>query len=79
MAYYLQSKGFDVVPVATWCEVDDFDWCFDGLPEESSIAISTNGCMSSTYSKYIFLKGVEKLQLRKKLRNLLFVGVKCLV
>lgn len=74
MAYYLQSNGFDVIPVATWCEVDDFDWCFDGLPEESSIAISTNGCMSSLYSKCIFLKGVEELQLRKNPSKLIVCG-----
>ena len=74
MAYYLQSNGFDVIPVATWCEVDDFDWCFDGLPEESSIAISTNGCMSSLYSKCIFFKGVEELQLGKNPSKLIVCG-----
>ena len=36
MAYYLQINNFDVVPVASWCEEDDFDWCFDGLPEQSN-------------------------------------------
>jgi hypothetical protein len=74
MAYYLQKNGFDVVPVATWCEEDDFEWCFDGLPEESSIAISTNGCMSSPYSKRIFLQGVEELQKKKKPSNLIICG-----
>lgn len=31
-------------------------WCFDGLPESSSIAISSNGCMPSPYSRRIFLR-----------------------
>ncbi len=47
MAYYLQNNGFDAIPVATWCMEEDFEWCFDGLPEMSSIAISSNGCLSS--------------------------------
>lgn len=74
MAYYLQSNGFDVVPVASWCEEDDFDWCFDGLPEHSSIAISTNGCMSSPYSQRMFFRGVEELQKRKAPSHLVVCG-----
>jgi hypothetical protein len=74
MAYYLQSNGFDIVPVATWCEKEDFEWCFDGLPELSSIAISTNGCMSSPYSKRIFLQGVEELQRVKHPSHLIVCG-----
>jgi hypothetical protein len=74
MAYYLQANGFDVVPVASWCENDDFDWCFDGLPVGGSIAISTNGCKSSPYSKRIFLEGVEILQEKKKPSHLIVCG-----
>ena len=74
MAYYLQNSGFDVVPVATWCTSDDFEWCFDGLPEESSIAISSNGCMSNPYSKKILLQGVDVLQKQKNPTNLIVCG-----
>ena len=74
MAYYLQQHGFDAIPVASWCYEDDFEWCFDGLPENSSIAISTNGCMSSPYGKRMFLRGVEELQKRKNPTNLIVCG-----
>lgn len=74
MAYYMQQNDFEVIPVATWCELDDFEWCLDGLPEESSIAISSNGCMSSPYGKYVFLQGVEELQKRKKPSHLIVCG-----
>lgn len=76
MAYYLQCNDFDVVPVASWCEEDDFDWCFDGLPEHSSIAISSNGCMSSPYSQRMFFRGVEELQNRKSPSHLIVCGRK---
>lgn len=65
MAYYLQENGFNVIPVASWCDVDDFEWCFDGLPERSSIAISSNGCLANTYGKKILLLGIEELQKQK--------------
>lgn len=76
MAYYLQSSGFNIIPVASWCGEDDFDWCFDGLPEDSSIAVSTNGCNTSPYSERIFLRGVEELQQRKKPWKLIVCGRK---
>ncbi len=74
MAYYLQKHGFNVLPVATWCGESDFEWCFDGLPESSSIAVSTNGCKSSPYSKKIFLHGIHELQLQKSPTHLIVCG-----
>lgn len=74
MAFYLQQQGFNIIPVASWSNSDDFDWCFDGLPEDSSIAISSNGCMSSPYGKRILLGGVAELQKRKKPYKLIVCG-----
>ncbi|MBR3628759.1 MAG: DUF4417 domain-containing protein [Elusimicrobia bacterium] len=74
MAYYLQQQGFNIIPVASWCEKEDFEWCFDGLPEKSSIAISSNGCKSSPYGYKMFLKGVEELQKQKVPTNLIVCG-----
>ena len=74
MAYYLQSLGFDVIPVASWCGKNDFEWCFDGLPEASSIAVSTNGCKSNAYGTRVFLEGINELQNRKHPTNLIVCG-----
>ena len=65
MAYYLQENGFNVIPVASWCDENDFSWCFDSLPEKSSIAISSNGCLANPYGKKILLRGIEELQKQK--------------
>lgn len=74
MAYYLQENGFNIIPTASWCTPDDFEWCFDGLPTGSSIAVSTNGCMSSPYGKRVFLQGVDELYLQKKPSHLIVCG-----
>ena len=63
LAYHMQEHlKLDIIPVASWCNSKDFEWCFDGLPKNSSVAISTNGCKSEPYSKRIFLEGVEAMQ-----------------
>lgn len=74
MAYFLQQHGFNIIPVASWCTEDDFEWCFDGLPERSSIAISTNGCLSSPYSHKMLLRGVEELYRKKAPSHLVVCG-----
>lgn len=65
------------MPFASWCIEEDLEWCFDGLPEKSSIAISTNGCLSSSYSRKIFLIGVEELVRQKSPSHLIVCG-RCL-
>lgn len=62
VAYYLQKNGISIVPVASWAYIEDFEWCLDGLPKRSSIAISTNGCMSNFVSKSVLLEGIDLLQ-----------------
>lgn len=74
MAYYMQQQGFSVIPVASWCDESDFSWCFDGLPQNSSIAISTNGCMSSPYGRQMLLRGFRELQTQKRPTNLIVCG-----
>ena len=74
MAYYLQQEGFNIVPTASWCTEEDFEWCFDGLPENSSIAITTNGCMSSPYGRRMLLAGTEELYRRKAPSHLIVCG-----
>lgn len=74
MSYYLQENGFKTIPVASWSSKEDFEWCFDGLPSNSSIAVSTNGCLASPYGKRIFLLGVQELQKRKNPYKLIVCG-----
>ena len=52
----------NIIPTVAWGKEEDLTWCFEGLPTNSSIAISTNGCKSEPYSKKLFLLGVEELQ-----------------
>lgn len=74
LAYFYQRQGVNIVPVASWCREDDFSWCFDGLPAESSIAISTNGCCRNTYSRRILKLGVEALQRKLRPSTLIVCG-----
>ena len=42
-ARYWQEQGLLVIPTVTWSDDDTFEFCLDGLPKHSTIAISTMG------------------------------------
>ena len=73
-AYKLQQEGINIIPTASWSGLEDFDWCLDGLPNDSSIAISTNGSKATPYGKRIFTEGVDILQERICPRHLIICG-----
>ena len=40
---YWQEHGMNVIPTVTWGNDEDLDWCLEGLPKHSTIAVSTMG------------------------------------
>lgn len=40
---YWQEHGLKVIPTITWGNDEDLDWCLEGVPKHSTIAISTMG------------------------------------
>lgn len=48
LAYCMQDFGIKVIPTVGWSNQKSFDFCFDGLPKGSTLAVSTNGCFTSS-------------------------------
>lgn len=72
--YYLQKCGIDVIPVVSFAYMSDFDWCLDGMPHHSSVAISTNGSVKNFVSRSMFIDGVFELQRRLMPSHLIIAG-----
>ena len=54
VAQYYQSRGIHVIPSPTWGEEDSFEFCFEGMPKGSCLAISTVGMVSNKENRRIF-------------------------
>ena len=72
--YRLQSLDIPEIPVASWQTKDSLSWSLDGLPDNSSIAVATNGCQDNPYSFDTFLYGVNVLQATKTPYKLIICG-----
>lgn len=69
-----QDAGLIVIPTVSWAEKETFDFCFDGLPEQSVLSISTIGVKNSPEAMEIWREGVKELLKRKKPKTLLVYG-----
>lgn len=57
-----QIQGITVIPSPNWSTKRSFDWCFDGLPRESIIMLSTVGSLKNLEAQKYFVSGVERMQ-----------------
>lgn len=58
---YLQQHGIPIIPTIRWSDEDSFRYCFNGLPKNSIVAISTHGCIKSNEQKRMFRIGLIKM------------------
>lgn len=68
---YLQANGVHVIPTISWSTSESYDWCFDGEPKNSTVAISSVGC-----NKVIdeFIKGYDKMVEKLTPSAIIFYG-----
>ena len=61
LAYAIQQAGVPMIPTAGFGPESTWKWCFDGLPQNSTVAITTNGTLSDPEARRLFAGGVEAL------------------
>ena len=74
MAYAFQQHGQRVIPTAGFGGESTWDWCFDGLPECSTLAITTNGTLRDPEARRLFIGGLDALVNKKHPTNLVICG-----
>lgn len=71
---YWQSNGVEVIPTACWSTPDTYDFCFDGIPPNSTVAISSMGIRSSVVDQSLFREGLQALIARTQPQLILAYG-----
>lgn len=61
-----QYNGIRVIPTISWAEKETFEFCFDGIPKGSIVAISTIGVKRDDDSYTIWKDGVDEMIKRIK-------------
>lgn len=71
---YWQHEGLNVIPTASWSTPESYTYCFNGLPEHSTIAISTIGCINNLHAQTIWHDGANALIKAKHPTTLIIYG-----
>lgn len=71
---YWQRAEITVIPTITWSFEDSFDYCFDGEPKGSIVAVSSVSTQNTDRGKIMFLKGYEEMEKRLNPKEVLFYG-----
>lgn len=61
VGFYLQKNGVYVIPNVRWGDERSFEFCFEGLPINDIVCISTYGCIRGFENKYYFKLGLEEM------------------
>lgn len=75
---YWQSLGLDVIPDVIWGDESSYEFCFDGLPKHSTVAVSSVGVKSDSdwngKTDNLWLKGYNEMLNRLEPTTILYYG-----
>lgn len=75
---YWQSLGLDVIPDVVWGDEKSFDYCFLGIPEGGTVAVSTVGVANDKYwngsQGEMFRAGYNEMIKRLSPSTIMFYG-----
>lgn len=57
---YWQNVGIQVIPTVSWGNVDSFEYCFDGKPKHSVLAIGAVGMSRNKWAIELFEYGISQ-------------------
>ncbi len=59
--FYLQHNGISVIPNVSWGDFRSFEFCFDGIEQGSTVAVSSYGCIKNRQNREHFLNGFHEM------------------
>lgn len=71
---YWQENSINVIPNVTWADETSFNFCFEGLPKNSTLAVSSLGCLKNPKALLNFCKGFKEMDKRLRPEKILFYG-----
>ena len=58
---YMQKQGIKVIPTISWADRLSYQFCFDGLPKYSTVAVSTVGVIKDKNARRLWSEGFTEM------------------
>lgn len=72
----MQDYGLKVIPTLSWADERSYAYCFDGLPQRGSVAVSTVGVMRDPEAQRLWANGMREAIKRLKPKTVLCYGAR---
>ena len=72
---YWQQNGIYVIPTISWSDQNSFEWCFDGEPVGSIVAVSSVGTQKNPRAKELFDLGFQEMLTRLEPEKIIIYGL----
>jgi len=74
----MQNYGIQVIPTTGWSDERSFEFCFEGMPRNGIVAVSSVGTQNNKVAKDLFCRGFEyAIEVLKPSRVLFFGQIPC--
>ncbi|HEP3392661.1 TPA: DUF4417 domain-containing protein [Streptococcus pyogenes] len=70
----MQDYGITVIPTVSWAYKSSFDFCFDGLPKNATLAVSTIGVKQDKEQFRIWVDGMDEMIKRLTPKRIIVYG-----
>lgn len=74
LGQFWQQNGIKVIPTVSWAEEESFEYCFDGLPHEATLAVSTVGIGRNADARRTYQMGLDEMIKRLSPQHLIVYG-----
>lgn len=74
LAVWLQNNGIEIIPNIRFNDERTYDFCFDGIEKNKTIAVGTHGCIKRLEDKKYFKNGLEELSRRLSPKTIVVYG-----
>ena len=74
LAHWLQENGIEVIPNVRFNDERTYEFCFEGIEKDKTVAVGTHGCMKRTEDKELFVLGLEEMVKRLSPKTIIVYG-----
>lgn len=74
LAFWLQDNGIEIIPNVRFNDERTYEFCFDGIEKNKTVAVGTHGCLKSREDKKIFKAGLCELVKRLAPQTIIVYG-----
>lgn len=74
LATWMQKNGIEIIPNVRFGDERTYEFCFDGIEKNKTVAVGTHGCIKRKDDKEYFKKGLSELVKRLSPKNIIVYG-----